>query len=96
MRNYQGRWGELDLVVRDGDTLVFVEVKSRGPSSWGRPAEAVEQNKRRRIILTAQAYLQELLVPEPPVRFDIVEVVLETGVLPKVTWLKAAFMVGER
>ncbi len=93
VRNYAARWGELDLVVRDGETLVFVEVKSRGRESWGRPAEAVERNKRRRITLTSQAYLRELTVPEPPVRFDIVEVILDPGAVPEVSWLRAAFTV---
>lgn len=91
MRNYAERWGEIDLVVRDDTTLVFVEVKSRRPESWGRPAEAVDRQKRRRLTLTARAYLQELGVANPPTRFDVVEVILTPGGVPEVTWIRAAF-----
>ncbi|MFQ3671075.1 MAG: YraN family protein [Verrucomicrobiia bacterium] len=95
-RNYAGRWGEVDVVVRDGESLVFVEVKARGPEGWGRPAEAVDGKKRRRIRLTAEAYLKELRVAPPPVRFDVVEVILEPGRVPEVTWVRGAFTVEGR
>lgn len=95
-RNYRSRWGEIDLVVRQEETLCFVEVKSRGPDSWGRPAEAVERSKQRRLIHTAQAYLQELNVPPPTSRFDVVEVILQPGHLPKIEWTQAAFLVENK
>jgi len=79
VRNYRSRWGELDLICRDKGTLVFVEVKSRDREAWGRPADAVDLTKQRRLIRTAQAYLQELEEDEMPLRFDVVEVELEEG-----------------
>jgi putative endonuclease len=76
VKNYRGRWGELDLVCRHGDTLVFAEVKARGVNSWGTPAEAVTATKQRRVIRTAYEYLGELRTLDMPVRFDVVEVFL--------------------
>lgn len=77
VKNYRGRWGEIDLVCRHEDTLVFVEVKARGINSWGTPAEAVTATKQRRIIRTAYEYLGELKTQDMPVRFDVVEVFLD-------------------
>jgi putative endonuclease len=66
--------GEIDLVCRDGESLVFVEVKTRQTDRYGRPAEAVNAIKRRRLIQAALWYLRELDNPEVRYRFDIVEV----------------------
>jgi putative endonuclease len=77
-RNYTCRGGEIDLVCRDKNTLVFVEVKTRGEGSWRRPAEAVTKEKRKRLLKAGWAYLMEL--PQSggiPVRYDIVEVFLD-------------------
>jgi putative endonuclease len=76
VRNYSSRWGEIDLVCRHENTLVFVEVKTRAADALERPARAVHRSKRRRLIRTAQAYVQELGDPSIPQRFDIVEVLL--------------------
>ncbi|MDR1190945.1 MAG: YraN family protein [Verrucomicrobiales bacterium] len=76
VKNYRGRWGELDLVCRHEGTLVFVEVKARGPNSWGTPAAAVTATKQRRVISTAYEYLGELKTQDMPVRFDVVEIFL--------------------
>jgi putative endonuclease len=68
------------LLVRDKtDCLVFVEVKARSSEEWGRPASAVDADKRRLISLTALDYLQRLRNPEVKIRFDIVEVLLTEG-----------------
>jgi len=57
-RNYLSRCGEIDLVMRDGDTLVFVEVRYRARKSHGSAAETVDHRKRAKLIATAQTYLQ--------------------------------------
>jgi putative endonuclease len=77
LRNVLCRHGELDLVCRDGETLVFVEVKARTRGAWQRPAAAVDRRKRRRLWQCARDYLRELKNPEVAWRFDVVEVWLE-------------------
>ena len=71
-RNFTSRYGEIDLVCRDGDTLVFVEVKMRRPSSYGTAEEAVSPAKQRRLINAAEDYLQRTGDSETPARFDVV------------------------
>lgn len=68
---YRWRGGEIDLIARDGNALVFVEVKSRAHESFGLPEEAVTGAKRRKILLTAQYYLARH--PNTlDVRFDVI------------------------
>jgi putative endonuclease len=73
---YLSRHGEIDLVFREQQVLVFVEVKTRVGESWQRPAAAVDRVKQARIRRTASDYLGELASPPQHYRFDIVEVVL--------------------
>ena len=77
--NFKGEQGEIDLVFREGKVLVFVEVKARSSESWTRPAAAVNAAKQRRIVATAREYVRMLPEGEVPIRFDIVEVLLEDG-----------------
>ncbi len=89
-RNWRCPMGEIDIVARDRDTLVFVEVKTRGGGSAGRPEEAVDEHKRRRLVLLAQAYLGRLHGEPPPCRFDVVAVERRRP-LPRIRHLRAAF-----
>ncbi len=73
-RRFRRRRGEIDLVARDGELLVFVEVKSRRGGGYGRPAEAVTATKRARLARTALAWLQRHDALERVCRFDVVEV----------------------
>lgn len=74
-RNYRcGRSGEIDLIAVDGDTLVFVEVKTRRSASFGTGAEAVDQRKRARLIRLARYYLAIAGDHERICRFDVVDV----------------------
>src|SRR4051812_5462666 len=73
-RNFRSERGEIDLVLRDGDCLVFAEVKTRTSGGWTRPAAAVNARKRRLLSLTALDYLRLIKNPEVRIRFDIVEV----------------------
>ena len=73
-RNYRARGGEVDLVCRDGDTVVFVEVKARGQGMRGRPEEAVTPAKRGRIVRAASQFLSERGWWDQPCRFDVVAV----------------------
>ena len=72
-RNFRTRMGEIDLVARDGETAVFVEVRSRASSAFGAPQETVTGPKRRRLILTARAWAQSRAW-EGPMRFDVVAI----------------------
>ena len=72
--NYRRPTGEIDLIARQGRTLLFVEVKRRASLRYGRPAEAVNRAKQLHILRTALLYLQENGLEDAPVRFDIIEV----------------------
>ncbi|KAB1441738.1 YraN family protein [Pseudodesulfovibrio senegalensis] len=77
-RNWRSGRLELDLVCRHGDTLVFVEVKTRGAGSRGTPADGLDRTKMRNLVRAAHLYLAEHECWDEPCRFDLVAV-LETG-----------------
>ncbi|NLM55726.1 MAG: YraN family protein [Firmicutes bacterium] len=89
-RNYRTRYGEIDLVMRDGATLVFVEVKYRSTSAYGSPLEAVDFSKQNRIKRTALFYLAETNCCYDVVRFDVVGIT-KIGENVKYRWVKGAF-----
>lgn len=70
-RNWRSRFGEIDIVARDGGTVVFVEVKARSDSTYGGPGAAVDRAKQRRLTATAALFLQETGC-ELATRFDVV------------------------
>lgn len=95
-RNYKGQHrGEVDLVCRHGNVLTFVEVKTRSGSAFGRPADAVNAEKRRLIQRGAQDWLRRLGHPPISIRFDIVEVILETDAPPHVNVIEDAFQLPD-
>jgi putative endonuclease len=77
----RGLRGELDVVARDGDTLVFCEVKTRTQARFGSPADAVTPAKARRIRALATAWVQESGLRAREVRFDVVAVLCSAGPL---------------
>jgi putative endonuclease len=89
--NYRTERGEIDLIFRDRDCLVFVEVKTRSSEEWTRPAAAVDRGKRTRLTKAALDYLALLGRPQVKSRFDIVEVLLENGEVREIRHLPAAF-----
>ncbi|MCC6355053.1 MAG: YraN family protein [Verrucomicrobiae bacterium] len=94
-RRFAAGGGEIDLVCRHGEVLAFVEVKARSRDDFGRPAEAVTAKKRRRIAKAALAYLQLLGNPAVYFRFDIVEVFLQPGAMPRFGLIPNAFDLPE-
>ena len=72
-RNYKNKIGEIDIIARDKENLIFVEVKTRGSDKFGTPAEAVTYYKKQKIVNTAKVYLAENPT-DLNIRFDIVEV----------------------
>jgi putative endonuclease len=89
--NFRSPRGEIDLVFRDRDCLVFVEVKTRSSEDWERPAAAVDSERRGRLSRAALDYLRLLKNPAVKIRFDIVEVILEAGAVHEVRHLPDAF-----
>ena len=95
-RNFRGRTGgEIDVVCRDGDTLVFVEVKTRTREDFGRPFEAIDRDKRKRISRGGLAWLRLLDDPDILFRFDVVEVIITEGAEPRLELLRNAFALSE-
>ena len=80
-RNYRIRTGEIDLIIKDGTYIVFVEVKYRTGTGYGLPREAVYRLKQRRILNTAQHYLARYGLIDSDIRFDVVEVLNQHGQL---------------
>jgi putative endonuclease len=78
-RNLRSRLGEIDLLARDGHTLVFVEVKARRGESGDPPEAAVDGRKRMRLMRLALGYLAARRLGERPCRFDVVGVSLDEG-----------------
>ena len=87
-RNVRWRAGELDLIMRDGDTVVFIEVRQRASARWGGAAASIDLAKRRRLALTAQWWLSRhgAALGWPACRFDVIAI--EGGELH---WLRDAF-----
>lgn len=89
--NFRSGRGEVDLVFRDSDCLVFVEVKTRSSEEWVRPAAAVNKERRQRLTRAALDYLRLLKNPQVKLRFDIVEVLLDAGAVREVRHLPNTF-----
>ncbi len=89
--NFRSDRGEIDLIFRDDDCLVFVEVKARSSEDWTRPAAAVDRRKRRLLCQTALDYLRRLKNPAVKIRFDIVEVLLADGEVHEIRHLPNTF-----
>lgn len=87
-RNYRCRAGEIDLILRDGATLVFAEVRLRKNGAFGGAAGSITAQKQHRLRLAAQHYLQTLAA-EPPCRFDAL--LLDKLDENAVEWIKNAF-----
>src|ERR1043166_7086743 len=95
-RNFKGRsGGEIDVVCRDNDTLVFVEVKTRTREDFGRPSDAVDREKQKRISRGGLAWLRLLGDPDILFRFDVVEVIIAKGAAPRLEILENAFSLPE-
>ncbi len=92
VENFVCAAGEIDLIGRDGDTLVFIEVKARTSDVFGPPHLAVHHRKQRQIIRAAQWYLAEQRTPEVMCRFDVLALTFpEDGGIPQVDWVRDAF-----
>jgi len=91
-RNWSCRSGELDLVMLDGDTVVFVEVRYRRHAAWGGALESVDLRKQQKLIKAAQLFLQkESRWARHPCRFDVVAIGAAASEAEKPNWIQNAF-----
>lgn len=91
-RNWRCRYGELDLVMLEGDTVVFAEVRYRYHARWGGALGSIDSRKQARVVTAAAHFLQEAPQwAEHPCRFDIVAIEGSGPQAPGLTWLKDAF-----
>jgi putative endonuclease len=88
VRNYRTRFGEIDLIMQDGEVLVFVEVRLRSSQDFGGAAASIGPHKQRRIIAAAQGYIAAMKHP-PACRFDAV--LLGDTQAEGVEWIRDAF-----
>lgn len=95
-RNYRTPRGEIDLIFRDRDCLVFVEVKTRSEGARTRPADAVDVRKQQRISRAAETYLRRINAPRTVWRFDVVEVLIEGERVSRIEHLKNVFAMHPR
>lgn len=91
-QNWRCRCGELDLVMLDDDTVVFVEVRFRQHQAWGGALESIDARKRMKLIRTAQYFLQQ----EPrwarhPCRFDVIAINADNDISGALNWIRNAF-----
>ena len=91
-RNYRKPYGEVDIIAQDGDTVVFVEVKTRKSLGFGSATEAVDVRKQRHISRIAQEYMQSRSLFGSPARFDVIAVQLDSDNRPAaIDHIKNAF-----
>lgn len=84
--NYRNKLGEIDIIAKDGDRIVFVEVKERATAKYGYPREAVNEYKQRKIKMVAEVYLKSKRLLDSYIRFDIIEILAGN-----ITHLESAF-----
>ena len=94
LQNYETPLGEIDLIAREGDWLVFVEVKTRRSDASGTPADSVTPRKRWQIVKVAQSYLNRYGLHDHPCRFDVVSVGIRPPGMHEIELIRDAF--GER
>ncbi|MDN5332712.1 MAG: putative endonuclease [Tepidanaerobacteraceae bacterium] len=89
--NYRSRYGEIDIIAREKNTLVFIEVKTRTSDTYGRGLEAVDIKKRKKIRLVSLNFLSEYCKPVGDFRFDVIEVNVAKGNVKELVHVKNAF-----
>jgi len=93
-RNFSSRYGEIDIIARDGEYIVFVEVRYRHSEEHGSGAETVDIYKRKKIIKTAEYYLLKNNETDSPARFDVVSMTGDLDAKCKIEVIKNAFDVN--
>lgn len=89
-RNFRCRYGEIDLVMEDGRTIVFVEVRFRRDGRFGGAASSIDARKRNKLIKAAAQFLADRRLQRPS-RFDVAALSPETGTGFRLDWIRNAF-----
>ena len=89
--NYRYGHGEIDIVAKERDVLVFVEVKTRKNLEFGYPVQAITKNKQRQVRKIAEAYLYEKKIIDTDCRIDVIAILFRKDLPPKITHIKNAF-----
>lgn len=89
-RNFRDKFGEIDIIAKDSQTFVFVEVKTRRSDRFGQPEEAVTPTKQQQIIRVATNFLAQRKLLDAPVRFDVIGITMK-GRNPEISHLISAF-----
>jgi putative endonuclease len=89
--SYRTRWGEIDIVARDAQTLVFCEVKTRSSTHKGHPLEAVTPAKQKQIVRVAARFLKDFQVRGVSIRFDVIGILADDRLKPEILHIKGAF-----
>ncbi len=90
-RNFSCRAGEIDIIAVQGDTVAFIEVKTRSSEKYGLPSEAVSRSKQQKIVKTALYYLQHNRLLDYMCRFDVIEIIIDEEDNQRVNLIKDAF-----
>lgn len=93
-KNYHSRRGEIDLIMEDKDTLVFIEIRYRKSAKYGSALESVNTQKQSRIIHTAQTYIQKNASNYSAYRFDVVALKPNNDTID-IDWIKDAFQLSQ-
>jgi putative endonuclease len=90
-KNYHSRLGEIDIVAKEGESIVFVEVKTRRSTDFGLPEEALSYDKRRRLSKLALNYLAHRRIEGSNCRFDVVSILMDNNKVKHIELIKNAF-----
>ena len=90
-RNFQTKFGEIDIIAKDGNTIVFIEVKARRTKNFGNPKYAVNKKKQKKISMAALYYLKTTNQTNVKARFDVVSIISESTANPQIEIIKNAF-----
>ena len=90
-RNYRYGHGEIDIIAKEDDVLVFVEVKTKKNLEFGPPEYSVTKNKQRQIKKIAEAYLYEKEITDTDCRIDVIAILLKKNLPPEINHIKNAF-----
>lgn len=90
-QNYRCTYGEVDIIAKDGETIVFVEVKTRSSKAFGTPLAAVDYRKQQQISKTAFAYIEEQRLGDLDARFDVISIIKKKGTQVQIDHIIDAF-----
>ena len=90
-RNYRYGHGEIDIIAKDGEILVFIEVKTRKNLEFGPPELAITKSKQSQIRKISEAYLIDKNITDMDCRIDVVAILMEKNLPPKITHIENAF-----